>query len=1263
MPVNETALRQWADHHQCRSNLPILVRRLVRETTITLQSLRFPGNEAVDLAGLDGQAVAEQATVWVPQGRSIWEMGCNQNSLAKANSDYRKRTDETPEEERATTSFVFVTPRRWPAKNEWQRERQAENSWANVLAWDAIDLENWLDEAPATSRWIGELLGFDQPGLLTPNEWWVRWSTASNPPISRRLVATRRHDESATLLRDLRNGDAVVSVAADDRSEAVAFVIAALTEESADDLLDRTLVVTRADIAIPRSDARLIIIADLPEGQEPDFGDRRNLTIVRAYPRGRQDVREASQLSHVPSEVFRDELQAMGLSCDDAESLALKTGHSVPILRRHLSPDPEIRRPLWARDRALAKRLLPFALAGSWVDRESFDDLAVLQLLGELDDGEIERARDELLALDDVPIARYGNVDVVVSQLDALFAIGPYIDRDDLDRFFQLVPELLGDRDPALDLPKDKWWMANVLGKARSYSGALLSGLSDALCILSVYGAEICGSSLKVDLAYRASQVVRELIAGADDERWLSIRGHLRALAEAAPYAFLDCLEEELRGKDPAIQEIMGTTGGAMGGECLRTNLLWALEILAWHPEHFSRVAKIVFDLQRFPTDDNWTNSPASTAKALFLAWLPATSLNVTERLKVLRELSGSYRTPTIDVCISLLPGGGPGLAFRTSRPRWRALEKEVPEATNSGIWDAAVGASHLLLDLVPYSKLELDKVLEVASRLHPDDLGRLVTEVERWGDSASDGDKAELRHDLRRREVIRASQNEPDNRDLAEAFQRIENALEPTQATMRHRWLFENTHVEWRGLIDDEDDGRVSWREREARVKEKRSEALAEIEAELGPEAILPFALDVKRPELVAQALVSQDSPPETATQWARKALRANQSEAADSFLRQVFWTAGLSDLKATIASLEKEGLLEDPTQRERLAKLLPGRSDGWEVAAALGPDVEQAYWNSVSIRLWDDTPADEVELAVTKLLAAQRPRSAFNAVIFLRNEITPDRWERILKAISRGEEPNGPSPGAYELEEVFECLDNAPDFSDDRIASLELPFVPLLCNYGHRTGERTLALHKELARDPALFIQLLTWHYGRRDGAAEPELEEMETEHRRFLAETACHLLEGWKAIPGMSKDGKINAGQFLGWTEEALRLASDADRREVAELHVGALIAHFARHRSWEDWLPEVMLDVLDRPEHGGLRERFTLGVHNARGVTTRGPYDGGAQERVLAEKYRGLAARYGNSHPRVSAVLTSIAEGYDRDAQDQDERAALGERWHP
>ncbi|MEH7827211.1 hypothetical protein [Gemmobacter denitrificans] len=1263
MPIDETAIRLWAERHECRRNLPILVRRLLRETVPSLVSMRFPGNEAVDLAGLDGQAESSVATRWVPAGPSIWELGCNLDPRSKAQDDYQKRTDQIPEAQRLNTHFVFVTPRRWNTKDQWLTERRQASEWASVNAYDAIDLETWLEEAPVTSRWLGELLGVAERGVKTPEEWWQAWATASVPPITKKLVATRRHNERATLLQKLRDREQIVPVQADDKAEAVAFVVATLIEEDALDLLDKTLVASSADARIPSSSNHLIVISDVAEGVELDFGDRRNLTIVRTYPKGRLDVREPLLLSHVPSETFRSQLEEMGIPRDEAETLARKVGHSVPVLRRQLSRDPDVRRPVWARDRPSAKRLLPFALAGSWVERENVDDASIVELLGEIEAGELVEVRDALLALDDAPIARYGNVNVVVSQLDAIFAVGPHIERGDLDRFFALVPELLGDRDPALDLPQDQWYMAGVLGHGRKFSNALLSGVGDALCILSVHGSEICGNRLGVDLAFRAGQVVRDLMLNATEDRWLSIRGYLRTLAEAAPSVFLDCLEAELRKPEPPIRAIMGTTEGFVSGECLRTNLLWALELLAWHPVHFSRVAEIVFELRRLEAADNWSNSPKSTARSLFLAWLPATALSVGDRMQVLRRMSGRFRNPVLDVCMCLLPGGSPGFATRTARPHWRELAAEVPEPTNGDVRLAAIEASHLMLDMSPFTKGELERLLEVSTRLHPDDFSRLILEVERWSLAAGDEDKAELRHQLRRRDVMRAYQEGEEAEELAAGLHRMEVALEPQSPTARHRWLFESPYVEWRALVQEEGEGRMSWQERNALVEDRRRTALAEIEAQMGLDAIMPFALSVKHPELVAQILVPQGAPVDSTCQWIEATLRGGITEKSSSFLRQLLWSAAQNDIRAVVGRLMDVGLLSEADVRQRFAEHLPGTSLGWEVAEMLGPDVASAFWSTASIRIWDDTTPEAADYAVARLLQEQRPRSAFSSLSLSRNLLSAERWVEILQAISRGEEPDGPFPNSHHLDEVFQLLDAEAEVADHQIAGLELPFVPLLCSYGHRNHERTLAVHREMARDPALFVQLLSWHYRRRDGAIDPDHEALSAERRKFLAELAYHTLEGWNRIPGIGQDGTVSQFEFNAWAEQAMQMADAADRREVAEIHFGALLARFARKRAWDDWLPTCVLDFLDRPECAGLRERFDLGVRNARGVTTRSPFDGGEQERRLAGRYRELAGRYGNSHPRVAEMLVTIAESYEWDARREDERAAVGERWHP
>ena len=968
----------------------------------------------------------------------------------------------------------------------------------------------------------------------------------------------------------------------------------------------------------------------------------------------------------MPAEAFRSELETMGFQREDANSLAIETGHSVTVLRRQLSKDPEIRRPIWARDREAAIRLLPFALTGAWSDRSEYDDTAILALLGDVSEEDLIAARDHLLTLEDAPLARYGSNNLVVSRIDALFAIGPLIQKTDLERFFALVPELVSERDPALDLPPEKWWMANVLGKSRTYSGALLAGIGDTLCILAIHGDEICGRRLHIDLSAWVEQAVRKLLTDLDRDGWLSIRGQLRTLAEASPAAFLDCLEAELRKPDPPIQAILGVVNGGMSGACLRTDLLWGLEALAWSPEHFKRVAAILFGLRRFDDlmNDNWSNKPVSSAQDMFRVQHPITVMDIRSRMAVLEELGSQYRAPTIEQLISMLPSGLGGMIMLKSRPRWRVPEADIVPPQRADFEYSIRQASHQLLDMAPFSFSELRLLVEAADRLHPQDLDRLADDVDRWSSSGDDDEKASLRHILRREATSRAYQKRAEEDDgLVPAFQRMEAATEPSTAAYRHRWLFDSSHIEWSRLVRDEETKDLSWKEQEEIVRARRLEALEDIKAEDGEASILAFALSTNAPHIVADLTVRRETPRADAVGWAKEILEADVSEGANEFLRSIFWNRVDHDLTEMVTELAAALGSADETMLERLATALPGVRGGWEAAAALGPMVETAYWESVQIRAWNDTEDSEAEFAAKRLLEFGRARSAFAAFHYVEGKVSNPTWIEILTAITQGSEPEGPFPDGYSLDKVLKRFDDDPEITRDTIAKIELPFVPLLNPYGHRDCERTLEVYRALARDPEGFVQLLRWLYCRKDRAEETEFEGMDDDHRKLLVDIAYHTFEGWDVIPGTDESGEIDPEKFAEWNAAAFKLAKEADRFEVAGSRLGALYGRLARRRSWDDWLPDPVLKLLDAPEHQDLRQSFAIGVRNARGVTSRSPYDGGAQERNLAQKYRELAARFGNSYPRVAELLKEIAKGYEWDAKSEDEQAAVGERWRP
>ena len=70
---------------------------------------------------------------------------------------------------------------------------------------------------------------------------------------------------------------------------------------------------------------------------------------------------------------------------------------------------------------------------------------------------------------------------------------------------------------------------------------------------------------------------------------------------------------------------------------------------------------------------------------------------------------------------------------------------------------------------------------------------------------------------------------------------------------------------------------------------------------------------------------------------------------------------------------------------------------------------------------------------------------------------------------------------------------------------------------------------------------------------------------------------------------------------------------------------------------------------------MEQGVAIGRFNQRGVTVRGPYDGGAQERELAAQYRAWADRVRDHWPRSGALLDGLATGYETEARHHDESA--------
>ena len=151
-------IQGWADNLEARGQLPLLIRRLCYATTNPTK-LDFPANESIQRSGFDGEVECVQGNAWVPDGRSVLELGTSRKVTSKADEDFKKRTDNTPDQDQKNITFIFVTPRHWEQKKEWIEKKCDTANWKEVRAYDADDLEQWLDVTPPVAGWFGHVIG------------------------------------------------------------------------------------------------------------------------------------------------------------------------------------------------------------------------------------------------------------------------------------------------------------------------------------------------------------------------------------------------------------------------------------------------------------------------------------------------------------------------------------------------------------------------------------------------------------------------------------------------------------------------------------------------------------------------------------------------------------------------------------------------------------------------------------------------------------------------------------------------------------------------------------------------------------------------------------------------------------------------------------------------------------------------------------------------------------------------------------------------
>jgi hypothetical protein len=198
--------------------------------------------------------------------------------------------------------------------------------------------------------------------------------------------------------------------------------------------------------------------------------------------------------------------------------------------------------------------------------------------------------------------------------------------------------------------------------------------------------------------------------------------------------------------------------------------------------------------------------------------------------------------------------------------------------------------------------------------------------------------------------------------------------------------------------------------------------------------------------------------------------------------------------------------------------------------------------------------------------------------------------------------------------------------------------------------------ALFAALAEEPSLFVELVKFVY-RGKGEARRQLDEADTKQ----AHHAWWVLSEWRELPGLREDGTIDAEALTTWVRHARLALADADRADIGDEQIGQTLASGPPGADGL-WPAEPVRGIIESIGSTSLEAGVELGALNDRGVTSRGVYDGGGQERALAATYGQAAREMATTWPRTARILRRLSVSYEHHAQREDDEANVRADMH-
>ena len=1234
MPLRIAAddLEKWSDKIESRHLLPVLVRRLIKETLGTGDDTvnEFSGYENTKKPGFDGRLVSKIATPHIPLGKSMWEMGTSKNILAKATGDFDKRKDAAGSDK----TYVFVSSRNWPKKTEWLAKTQDENpGWRDIKVLDADDLEQWLETCPYTTIWLAEKIGKPLNHLEASDQFLENWLSATNPSFPKEILLNNRERAKERLDEIATSAGKNICVVADTREEAIAFVCAVLSEA---ELADHPAVILKSEEAITEikswhSDEGVpkILIAESREisNKIPSNIVNKNVVIAAGVREDFPNYNENSGANSIVRLARVSNFDSIFDRHEDASTHYQQTGGSLSALHRRQNRNSAGRVPIW-HEYISEQGFIWLALIGRWDEAYDADKKLLKDVTESEDYNEWRGSLHKLSQIENTPLEMtsgdkrgYG----LFSRFDAFLSLASMVQGDHIDRFLSKSAEILNESDPNDKSSED---VGYSLHKKRRYSDFIRKGIVEGLIILNLHKETLTCSDITGKVAAFYDKIF------AHDSAWVSLNDILPMLAEASPDDFLMQLKEALDKKPDEIQCLFEPRLVLMDDDYKHPPLLWALEVLAWDADLLKEISMLLCRLQaefEHSIRSNLMNRPSKSLNDIFRSWLPQTSATTEQRLNVLNDLYKKHPSEAMQL-VRALASHDDRTGHYTATPVWREYALNVSKVTHEERNQTIKYAIDLLENRLKNDESSLKECLDIATyamgefswwgKEHTEQFIEIIVQILKEADLSSE---EETVSELQKK--IRFYLSHPracaiEGLDMPGILPKL------LEATKFDDPIIQNAHwfSSWPELEEN-----VEERDRDEYVETKRAQAILDIWEHSKIDGIIGLTLRAEDQIAVSDCLYNKliskgDFP---LRDYLIQLLKADiELYKVHDHLSHVFGRIkGYDPVPDAMPTDEVIRLLEDIIEElgvedevlnwedKKIALYHTIRIDdkkGRDYIDNLPDTIQQKYFSRYRIsRGWELVPKGdsdplpkENEWIAKKYLKYKRPRLGWQ-VFRTRIYIPFDNQLQLLEAMGVKECDEGEMKDAFpDSWNIQQFLSEAHDkqLNDEekmRVARMEYKFFDNL-RYG-KEDDRISFINWWIGKDPAFYIQLHKNGYN-TDDRHDDSPKDLDENSKQVNAQLSWEILWGLNLgaqnFPWIKEDGKIEEDTLLKWIKDVRALAKEANRARIVDSSIGQGLGHIVPKEGVKP--EESICNILKEIQNEVIFENFAIGRYNSRGV---------------------------------------------------------------